>query len=139
MLEFTRGMIALRHRHPSLSRERFLTGEPDPGREEPDIRWHGTGLDAPPWEDPDARVLAFTLAGVTEHEPPLHVLLNLDERGHRFALPTLAERHWRLAVDTGRDPAVHEPNEQPLVVGSDYRAAARTVVVLEGRFAGSGF
>jgi isoamylase len=31
MLRFTRGMIALRKRHPSLRRERFLTGEPDRG------------------------------------------------------------------------------------------------------------
>ena len=32
MFDFVGGMIRLRRRHPSLRRERFLTGTPEPGR-----------------------------------------------------------------------------------------------------------
>ena len=41
MLNFVRQLIALRRRHPTLSRRQFLTGEPDPARGIPDIAWHG--------------------------------------------------------------------------------------------------
>ena len=57
MLRFTREMIALRKRHPSLRRRRFLESD--------EIRWYGETLEVPRWEDPEGRVLCFTLLGLT--------------------------------------------------------------------------
>ncbi|MFL6575977.1 MAG: glycogen debranching protein, partial [Povalibacter sp.] len=76
-LRFTRELIALRKRHPSLHRRSFLSGSTAADSVMPDIEWHGERLKDPPWHDPDARLLAFTLAGVTPEEPPLHVVLNM--------------------------------------------------------------
>jgi glycogen operon protein len=131
ILAFTRGMIAFRKRHPSLRRERFLSGEPAPGQTLPDVAWHGTALDAPPWDDPECRLLAFTLAGCTPAEPPLHVILNMSPETREFALPVLPGRRWRLAVDTSAEPPIFDLDAQPEVHDNRYRARARSVVVLE--------
>src|SRR5215472_5874176 len=61
MLEFVRGMIALRQRHPSLTRNAFFTGKPVPGRNIPDITWHGKRLNEPAWHDGMTQFLAFTI------------------------------------------------------------------------------
>ncbi|MEA3276300.1 MAG: glycogen debranching protein GlgX [Pseudomonadota bacterium] len=131
MLEFTRAMIAFRHRHPTLSRERFLTGEPEEGQSLPDISWHGLALDDPGWDDPDARLLAFTLAGLTPQEPPLHVVLNMGEQDLEPATLDLPGRCWRLAVDTARRPGVFDPEDQPRVPEGHCLVQGRSVVVLE--------
>jgi glycogen operon protein len=131
MLEFTRAMIALRRRHPALTRERFLTGEPEEGRDLPDIRWHGRELERPGWNDPQARFLAFTLAGAVEDEPPLHVMLNMDSAPRNFTLPELPGLRWRRAVDTGADEPILQPGSQPVVEETRYPVRERSVVVLE--------
>ncbi|MCU0835136.1 MAG: glycogen debranching protein GlgX [Chromatiaceae bacterium] len=133
MLELTRAMIALRRRHPALSRERFLTGEPAPGQELPDVRWHGSELNAPLWDDPDGRELAFTLAGLTADEPPLHVMLNMSESDVPFALPRLGGRRWHRLVDTARAPYVSPPEGAEPLDPDRYPMEHRSVVVLEGR------
>ncbi len=136
MLEFTRAMIAFRRRHPTLSRDRFLTGEPQEGRTERDIRWHGLELDDAGWDDPNARVLAFTLAGSKAQEPSLHVMLNMWDQPVRFAVPTLQGRHWRLAVDTGSERPAHPPETQPLVDDERFPVRERSIVVLESQAVG---
>jgi glycogen operon protein len=133
MLAFTRAMIAFRHRHQTLSRERFLTGQPEQGHTLPDIHWHGLELDRPGWDDEDTRVLAFTLAGADVEEPPLHVMLNLGERPEAFVLPELPDIRWRLAVDTGREPWVFDPRDHAVAVDGRYDMFERSVAVLEGR------
>ncbi len=135
LLRFTRELIGLRKRHPSLKRRHFLSGRHRAPTDLPDIAWHGLELDDPAWKDSSARVLAFTLAGRTDEEPPLHVLLNMDHVPHDFALPSLSDRAWHRAVDTGLQPPedVVPPLEQPLVDGTRYHAAPHTLVVLEGR------
>ncbi|MCB1800953.1 MAG: glycogen debranching protein GlgX [Gammaproteobacteria bacterium] len=133
MLTFVQGMIRLRRRHPCLSRARFLTGRPGRDSGLPDISWHGTELDAAPWDDPTARHLAFTLAGATRDEPPLHIVLNMSEQARAFALPRLSRRRWHLAIDTAQEPAVFEPGDQALIRSSRIEVQARSVVVLESR------
>ena len=78
MLLFVQHMIALRKRHPSLMRRRFLTGECAPGRHIPDIQWHGINLGEPQWLDSESQVLAFTLAALKDKEADLHVILNMS-------------------------------------------------------------
>jgi glycogen operon protein len=133
MFELVRGLIRLRRRHPTLTRNRFLTGLPDGGQDDlPDITWHGIGLHKPDWDNPLNRRLAFTLAGSRAEEPPLHAMLNMDEQEAEFALPNLSGRRWHLAVDTAREPGVWEPGGQKPIHDDRIKVGARSVVVLEG-------
>jgi glycogen operon protein len=98
MLRFTRELIALRKRHPSLRRTRFLNGVTEGVPSE--IRWYGEQLETPNWEDLEARVLCFTLAGAEPPEPALHVMLNMASTVRNLPLPDPTVRNWRLIVDT---------------------------------------
>ncbi|MCG6862968.1 MAG: glycogen debranching protein GlgX [Chromatiaceae bacterium] len=133
MLHFTGSMIGFRHRHPTLSRERFLTGEPAVDQGIPDIRWHGAELDEPGWDDADSQALAFTLAGTSQEEPMLHVMLNMGEVSRAFAVPELPGIGWRLAIDTAREPWIFDPSDEPVEVRERCQVLDRAVVVLEGR------
>lgn len=132
MLRFTREMIAFRKRHPCLRRQRYLTGITPLGAQLADITWHGYALRQPPWEDPSAQVLAYTLAGEDSH---LHIILNMSIQRRDFALPELANRQWFTAIDTSA-PApgdIRPPTDQPTVKGTHYRVLERSVVVVESR------
>jgi glycogen operon protein len=98
MLRFTRELIALRKRHPSLRRARFLNGH-SPGTAA-EIQWYGETLEAPDWQDAGASVLCFTLAGAEPQEPALHVMLNMSVTGRSLPLPDAVARNWRRIVDT---------------------------------------
>jgi isoamylase len=98
MLRFTRELIALRHRHPSLRRTRFLNGHAEGTPSE--IQWYGESLEPPAWNDPDARVLCFTLAGVTPQERALHVMINMASTVRTLPLPDPGARNWVRIADT---------------------------------------
>ncbi|MCF7985252.1 MAG: glycogen debranching protein GlgX [Thiohalocapsa sp.] len=133
MLDFTRAMIAFRHRHATLRRNRFLTGKPQRDGHLPDITWHGTNLDDPGWDDGNARVLAFTLAGLEESDAHLHVVMNMWDDALDFALPRIDGRHWHKAGGTAGGPGVPEAGSQPQVGSAKVRVEPRSVVVLESR------
>ncbi len=98
MLRFTRELIALRRRHPSLRRGRFLNGH---SAETPaEIQWYGETLEPPVWDDSQARVLCFTLSGLARQEPALHVMINMTSTMRSLPLPEPAMRSWRRIVDT---------------------------------------
>jgi isoamylase len=98
MLRFTRELIALRKRHPSLKRARFLDGPLD--GQPADIHWYGEDLKTPDWHDAEARVLCFTLAGLTPSDSLLHVMINMAPTVRLLPLPQIAKRAWRRIVDT---------------------------------------
>jgi glycogen operon protein len=135
MLRFVKHLIGLRRRHPSLTRNSFLTGKPVPGRKLADVTWHGMRLHEPGWDDPTRRLLAFTLAAVAEGEAHLHVVLNMCEASRDIELPTIPGCEWYRAVDTARpEPEdILEPTSQPVIELPVYHAGARSVVVLEAR------
>ncbi len=135
MLRFTRELIAFRKRHRSLTSNRFYTGAPLPGRGLSDITWHGRRLDDPPWHDPSARVLRFTIAGLDPAEPDLHVVLNMADEEVQADLPRIGGRTWHVAIDTSRpapDDVVPESRQTPFP-GCACRFAPRSVVVMEAR------
>jgi glycogen operon protein len=134
MLRFVRELIALRKRHPSLRRQRFLTGRPAPGEALPDVTWHGERLHEPPWHDPSAQLLAFTLSGTRAGEAPLHVILNMSDTARTVAVPLVAGCRWRRALDTalGSPQDIAPPGQQPLLDGEQYVVRPRAVAVLEG-------
>jgi len=129
MLRFTRELIALRKRHPSLRRARFLNGHSD---DEPaEIQWFGESLDAPKWHDRDAQVLCFMLAGAVPQEPALHVMINMASTARTLPLPDAAKRNWRRIADTTRD-APHDivPTGVP-VQGREYLVGPHGIAVFE--------
>jgi len=136
MLNFTRGMIALRQRHANLTANRFYQGRVIPARGIADIAWHGTRLQQPPWGDVTARVLAFTIAGITDDEADLHAILNMSDAVIEAELPALPGRVWRVAVDTAQAPPhdIVDPVRQVSLDAARYRVMSRSVVVLEARF-----
>jgi glycogen operon protein len=98
MLRFTRELITLRRRHPSLRRSRFLNGSTSATSAE--IEWYGEQLTPPVWDDPQARVLCFTLRGAAPTEKSLHVMINMASVQRTLPLPGGAERNWRRIADT---------------------------------------
>jgi glycogen operon protein len=135
MLRFTREMIALRRRHPSLQRRQFLKGTVSDDGELPDIRWDDGHLQEPAWDDPVARMLGFTLAATQDGEPHLHVMMNPSEAQRWIDLPALPGITWQLAVDTaGQAPADIYPPETQAPVQERWCLQPRSVVVMEGYF-----
>ncbi len=135
MFRFTQKMIAFRKRHPSLMRRQFLTGEKSPGRDFPDIAWHGKRLFEPEWHDGDSRFLGFTMSGVTHGEEDFHVLLNMHEKEQvKVELPPISWGRWYLAVDTSQKPPedIFDPQNQK-AVGFSYLVSPRSVVIFERR------
>jgi glycogen operon protein len=105
------------------------------GRGVPEIQWHGIKINQPLWDDPDAKVLAFTLAGVECDEPDLHVVMNMSDQPVKIELPVISGRRWCLAVDT----SLTAPQDivpiagQKTMVENFYSVNGRTVVVFENR------
>jgi glycogen operon protein len=131
MLEFVRGMIALRRRHPSLTHNTFFTGQPIPHRGIPDIAWHGVRLSEPAWHDGTSQFLAFTIAGLTPSEEDLHIILNMS--GQELEVPLPPGYRWHLAVDT--DNYLKTSELSTTKTGQHLRTwsvAAHTVVIFEG-------
>lgn len=88
MLRFSREMIAFRKRHPNLRRRHFIQHEDSPNGA---LQWSGVDSGPPDWHDPDARVLCFTLAGIEQNEPPIHVMINMSGETVSLPLPDLKE------------------------------------------------
>jgi glycogen operon protein len=135
MLRFVTKMIAFRKRQPCLMRKHFLTGKKKEGAPFPDVTWHGTNLNEPLWNNPDAQILAYTLGRQREGEEDLHIVFNMSDRGVEMPLPSLSGRSWHRAIDTGQPSSgdIFEPSDQPQVKESFYRVFSHSVVVFESR------
>lgn len=135
MLRFATKMIHFRKRHPCLMRKHFLTGRKKRGASFPDVTWHGTKLDEPLWNHPDAQVLAYTLGRQREEEEDLHIVFNMSDEEIHMPLPSLSGRAWRLAIDTGKPSPgeIFEPADQLRTEKSRYPVSSHSVVVLESR------
>ncbi len=135
MLRFVREIIAFRRRHPCLRRKHFLTGTRTNSRGILDIVWHGQEPGTKPWDDPESRFIAFTMGGIDEQEPDIHVICNMEEFGAKVLLPANPVFRWHLAVDTMRPGPedIIRPEDQQLWKGSEFVAGPRSVVVFESR------
>ncbi|MBV8100709.1 MAG: glycogen debranching enzyme, partial [Verrucomicrobia bacterium] len=132
------GMIALRRRHPNLTNNGFYSGKPVPGRKVPDIAWHGVRLNEPAWHDGNSQFLAFTIAGLTEAEPDLHMIFNLADAPVDAPLPSVPGREWYPVVDTAdmASTGILPRQDQRPVLASVRQVDPRSVVIFEGRAAG---
>ena len=121
LYEFTRRMIALRHAHPVLSRERFYT--------QGDLTWYGPSQQPPAWSDPQAKAVACHIHdGAGES---LFLMFNAGSEAVTFHTPVAPDKgRWRLAVDTSHDIPIVHPVEA--LVGSlqPYELEAHSSAIL---------
>jgi isoamylase len=115
LLGFWQRMIAFRKRHSTLHRGEFFTGA--------DVAWHGTKLNEPGWDDPDARALAMTLKGLNG-EPDLHIMMNMYWEPLEFELPA---GEWTAEIDTS---LVEGGPGGAVGPGGSHTVPGRTVMVL---------
>ena len=95
MQRFTRELIALRRRHPSLRRRRFLSAG---GAGPADIEWYDETGATPDWDDAGGRILCFLLRAAGESEPELYVAFNMSSIAVELTLPDGPK--WHRLVDT---------------------------------------
>ncbi len=94
----------------------------------------GCGLNQPQWNDPGARVLAFTIAGIDGDEADIHAVLNMSDQVIDAEIAAVPGRRWHLAVNTAAASPddVIERAHQPAVTTTFCPVGPRSVVVLEG-------
>jgi isoamylase len=137
LTRFTSELIAFRMEHPTLRRSRFFTGDVNE-RGLADISWHGCRIFSPGWDDPESRVLAFTLGGFPvsgdrrSADTDIHVMMNMDWADLDFDIPKVDGRRWYRAIDTAA-PApddIHAKGHESLWAGDTYTVKNRSIVVL---------
>jgi glycogen operon protein len=103
-----------------------------------DIAWHGTQLNSPGWNDPQARCLAMTLGDTAQDSDQtlnIHVMFNMYWEALEFEIPKIDGLRWYRLIDT----ALPSPNDiSPLedqipIDGNSYTLTSRSVVVLASR------
>ena len=130
LLRFVQRLIAFRKAHPTLSRSYFYRGEQNE-RGRRDITWHGTTLDAPGFDDPDGRALAFTIAGFGA-SADLHVMMNMYWDALTFEIPAAAGPEWHLVIDTSADSPndIVDLDHAAQFAGTTCRVGGRSIIVL---------
>jgi len=145
LLQYTRTIVDLFHKHPSLRRRKFFQGRQVMGSEVKDITWFrpdGEEMSAGDWKDPEARSLAMRLAGnaITETDErgeaiiddSLFILLNAHHEPVPFILPDDPEgQGWELLLDSQLLPQDGAP--RILQAEETYPLAARTIALLAAK------
>lgn len=121
VFRFFRSMIHFRRAHPSLGRSRFWRD---------DVRWFGTG--GPVDMGPESRMLAVYLAGASQKDVDLYMMINASDRDQTFEIRMTRPGKWRRVLDTAlRSPDDFvETSTSRLVVRTFYLVHARSIVLL---------
>jgi glycogen operon protein len=141
-LEFVRGMIALRRRHPVFRRRHFFQGRSVRGSAEKDIAWlkpDGTEMSAEEWDHDFARALGVFLGGealqeVDDRGRPVVddsflLLFNAHHDRIAFTLPVYGASGWLALVDTAHDSGLlPEGTYQP---AGSFELAGRSLALLQ--------
>lgn len=135
LLRFWQRMIEFRKKHAAVRQNAFYSGETNM-RGLNDVTWHGTKLNAPSWDDSQARALGFTLAGFgSDKDHPnadIHVMMNMYWEALDMDIPVVKGRKWVRVVDTfmpGQSD-IADPGKEVVCTGQSYRVNARSIVVL---------
>lgn len=112
-LDFTRQLIQLRQRHPSLRRRRFLHGAAHETQELGDSAWFnadGTRMTEDAWNAGHARTVMMFLNGEILHSPDSYggqlyddsflLLFNAWHEPVAFTLPKATQGTWHCIIDT---------------------------------------
>jgi glycogen operon protein len=142
MSAFVRKLTALRHKHPVLHRNRFLTGEYDEELQVRDLMWinaSGKPMQEEDWKD--SRMLCFGMlmdgrarpTGLPQHgvEATMLLVLNAYHDLVEFTLPEDGPTaQWQLLIDTN----IPEEKEVPLFKpGAVYGVTGRSLLLFELR------
>ncbi|HEX8776192.1 MAG TPA: glycogen debranching protein GlgX [Pyrinomonadaceae bacterium] len=133
LLEFTKLLIRLFHKHPVLRRRKFFQGRKIRGSEIKDLSWFrpdGEEMTEEDWANEGSRALGVRLAGDAIDEvdergqrisgDTLLILLNAYHETIAFALPThRPDLNWKLLLDTKEATGRHE-RRQDLQVNGTY-------------------
>jgi glycogen operon protein len=148
LLDFTRGIIALRQRHPSLHRRKWFQGRRIRGSEVKDLTWFradGGEMSDEEWDSGWVKTLGMRIGGdalgeVDEHGKPvtddtLLLMLNAFHDPVPFVLPDAAPAggRWKVLLDTHSSPGREFPpdGEQAEISASEeYMLAGRSLVLL---------
>jgi isoamylase len=131
LFRFFKLMMAFRKQHPNIRREHFFTGQANKNGQK-DIDWHGSRLFSPEWSNPNSRVLAFTIWGLSQDDD-IHVMLNMDSVDLDFELPPHPQkRQWLKVVDTALpSPAdIAECGKEMVVPARTYHVEKHSTVVV---------
>lgn len=131
MLRFFSKMIKFRRKHKSLCLKHFFSGKMNL-RGLSDISWHGVKLNSPGWDNPQCRVLSFTLGSFADEED-IHAIINMDDRDLEFELPNVMRRRWFKAVDTSADSPndIMDFGKETWLMDQDkFLAKSKSVIVL---------
>ena len=146
LLAFTRGLIALRQKHPVFRRRRFFQGRRIRGAEVKDLYWlrpDGKEMTDDDWAQGYVRCLGVRLAGDAMDEKDSKgrrlqdetflVLLNAHHEPRPFTLPAHKRGvRWQPVFDT----ALYDKNGKPVTLlrgGDQYDLEARSLAVLRLR------
>jgi isoamylase len=121
IFRFFKNMIAFRKAHRSLCRSRFW-------RE--DIRWHGVGASVD--LSHDSHSLAFFLAGSSQDDVNIYVMINAYWEDLTFTIQEGAAGEWRRVIDTSLESPEDfcAPGKEVQLTSPDYVVKARSIVVL---------
>jgi isoamylase len=144
-IEFVRGLIALRLKHPVFRRPRFFRGEAPQGWSLKDIAWfvpEGREMNDDDWRDGARRCFGalfsgetgdrfISLQGFPEVDDSFFLLLNAHGHDVDFTLPQAATiREWSLLIDTAlpQFPARSLRGEP----GSNFTMASHSFALFQG-------
>jgi glycogen operon protein len=142
LLEFTRGLIELRRRHPVFRRPKFFQGRRIRGSEIKDVMWFNPGgneMSEEEWTSPFVRCLGMLLSGDTmdvanfEGQPirdeTFLVLLNAHYEPIAFVLPGLEKLEWEWMVNTTTETGFLS-KKAVLASGDDVEVDGRSICLL---------
>jgi isoamylase len=128
LARFVRGLIALRRRHTTLSRDHVLGYRHWEEALYDGVEFHGILLNQPDWSH-HSHSLAVHLCG-NATDVGLYIITNAYVEPLTFELPP--QYHWRRLMDTSLDSPddLVEEEGAPLLTEATYTTQARSVVIL---------
>jgi glycogen operon protein len=147
LLQFTRGLIRLRQRHPVFCRRRWFQGRPIHGTGVSDIGWFtpgGAEMSEQDWQAGFAKSLGVFLNGDAIASPnergervtdkSFYVMFNAHHQSLSFTLPEAKwGRRWTELLNTadGADPAADDSQGPEISAGSQVEVEAWSTLLLQ--------
>ena len=134
MIRFWSMLIDKRTRYINNFKGRYFTGQTNKyGLSE--VAWHGTQLNSPGWDDPEARCFAVTYGDTaedTDQTANIHCMFNMYWEGIEFQLPQLEGLSWYRSIDTAQPTPndITEPDKLVKITDNSYIVGGRSIVVL---------
>jgi len=130
--DFVAKLTALRRHYRQLQAQRWLNGRE--GNQPPEILWltpQANEMKPEDWSFPEARFLAYVLAGLGEDGVPLFTVMNAGGESIEFVFPEFVDlENWSEILTTV--PAQGDGGPQ-FHVGAKHQAPSRSIMVFEGR------